>query len=97
MTRSLFPEREEPRPPPQLIDGEEEWLVEEILDERNRYRKKEYLVKWKGYLEPNWQPASNVEECEALDRYLAKVARQPDEVARQRKRSRRGRGGDVTR
>ena len=39
------------RPPPDLVDGEEEYEVEEILDSRKhgRGRKIQYLVKWKGY------------------------------------------------
>jgi Chromo (CHRromatin Organisation MOdifier) domain len=39
------------RPPPGLVDGEEEYEIEKILDSR-RYRrgcKLQYLVKWKGY------------------------------------------------
>ena len=41
------------RPPPDLIDGEEEYEVEEILQSRRfgRGRKVQYLVKWKGYPE----------------------------------------------
>ena len=41
------------RPPPDLIDGEEEYEVEEILQSRKagRGRKVQYLVKWKGYPE----------------------------------------------
>ena len=39
------------QPPPDLVDGEEEYKVEEILDSRKhgRGRKVQYLVKWKGY------------------------------------------------
>ena len=39
------------QPPPDLINGEEEYEVEEILDSRRngRGRKVQYLVKWKGY------------------------------------------------
>jgi hypothetical protein len=36
-------------PPPDLIDGEEEWEVEEILEDQQYRRKKQYLVRWKGY------------------------------------------------
>jgi Chromo (CHRromatin Organisation MOdifier) domain len=36
-------------PPPDLIDGEEEWEVEEILGDRQYWHKKQYLVRWKGY------------------------------------------------
>jgi len=31
------------------VDREEEYLVEEILEERNKWRTREYLVKWLGY------------------------------------------------
>ena len=41
------------RPPPDLIDGEEEYKVEEVLQSQRfgRGRKVQYLVKWKGYPE----------------------------------------------
>jgi hypothetical protein len=39
------------RPTPELIDGEEEYSVEKILDSRQfgRRRRLQYLVKWEGY------------------------------------------------
>jgi len=39
------------RPPPDLIDNEEEYEVEKILDSQQFGRgcKKQYLIKWKGY------------------------------------------------
>ncbi|PFH44945.1 hypothetical protein AMATHDRAFT_123521, partial [Amanita thiersii Skay4041] len=38
------------KPPPELIDGEEEWEVEEVLDSQvRRGGTLEFLVKWKGY------------------------------------------------
>ena len=54
----LTPYRETPthdpnyqRPPPDLVDREEEYEVERILDSRQfgRGRKLQYLIKWKGY------------------------------------------------
>ena len=57
-TDLLTPYRETPthgpnyqRPPPDLIDGEEEYEVEKILDSRRfgRTKKLQYLVKWRGY------------------------------------------------
>ena len=37
------------RPPPDLVGEEEQYEVEQVLDERNygRWKKKQYLVKWK--------------------------------------------------
>ncbi|SRR6266702_1383696 len=39
------------KPPPDLVDGEEEYEVEKILDswQFSRGHKLQYLVKWKGY------------------------------------------------
>jgi len=38
-------------PPPDIIEGEPEWEVEQILQSRRfgRTKKKQYLVRWKGY------------------------------------------------
>src|SRR5882757_1405492 len=38
-------------PPPDIIEGEEEWEVEQILGKRvfGRSQKLQYLVRWKGY------------------------------------------------
>jgi hypothetical protein len=51
-----------PPPFPEIVDGEEEWVVEEILDSRMINRKLRYLVKWKDFgIEHNsWEPWDNV-------------------------------------
>jgi len=38
-------------PPPDILEGEPEWEVEKILKERSfgHWKKKQYLVRWKGY------------------------------------------------
>jgi len=38
-------------PPPEIVEGEEEWEIEKILKEcfHGRWKKKQYLVRWKGY------------------------------------------------
>ena len=38
-----------PPPLPEMIDGKEEWIVEEILDSKMMNRKLCYLVKWEGF------------------------------------------------
>ena len=58
-TDSLEGHRQEP-PPPILIDGEEEWLVEEILDSQKIRGSLNYLVKWIGSDNPTWQPAADI-------------------------------------
>ena len=59
-----------PRPPPlpEIIDGEEEWVVEEILDSKMMNRKLRYLVKWEGFgVEHNsWEPWDNLHAPERV-------------------------------
>jgi len=54
--------RKRPAPPPVVIDGEQEYEVEAILDVRKRYGKTQYLVSWKGYgpEENLWLPEDNL-------------------------------------
>ena len=61
------------RPPAILVDDQFEWEVDEILDDKVRYRKKQYLVKWKGFPieESTWEPEENLENAqEILQDYL---------------------------
>lgn len=51
------------RPEPEIAeDGKPEYEVEDILDSRIRYRKLQYLVRWKGYgpEENSWEPVDNL-------------------------------------
>jgi hypothetical protein len=51
-----------PPPPPELIDGEEHYEVEQVLNSRWHRNRLEYLVKWKGYgyEENSWVPESQM-------------------------------------
>jgi len=46
---------------PVEAEGEEEYVVEEILDSCLRCNKLEFLVKWEGYMNENnlWEPEDN--------------------------------------
>ena len=46
-----------PRPPPELMEGEEVYKIESILCHRRRGCGYQYLLKWKGYpiAEANWE------------------------------------------
>src|SRR6266403_320800 len=61
------------RPPPDLIEGEEEYEVEWIVAHRMFERSKslQYLVKWKGYPESDnsWEPADQVHAPDLVKRY----------------------------
>src|SRR6266478_4932778 len=60
-------------PPPDLIEGEEEYEVERIVAHRKFGRSKclQYLVKWKGYPESDnsWEPADQVHAPDLVKRY----------------------------
>ncbi|THH01893.1 hypothetical protein EW145_g6834 [Phellinidium pouzarii] len=47
-------------PPPVVLDNEEEYEVDEILDSHIHRGKLQYLVKWTGYMDPTWQPERDV-------------------------------------
>ena len=64
-----YPGQLQPPPPPVEVDGEEEWLVDDILDARIRYRNLQYLVKWTGYDQPAWEDATNVNGLQAVDNF----------------------------
>lgn len=69
----LFPSRELERPEPVLVDEEEEWFVERIIDERKGRSGMEYLVRYAGYgaEEDRWLRRADVEDLEALDSWLS--------------------------
>ena len=60
-----------PQPPPELIDGEEEYKVETIIADRQHRCKKQYLVKWLGYphSENSWVDARDLHTPELLAEY----------------------------
>jgi hypothetical protein len=56
---NILPGREQPEPPPEEIEGEEEWEVKEVLDSKIVRGRLRYLVDWEGYSEDqrSWEPA----------------------------------------
>jgi len=60
--------RTSPPPLPEIVDGEEEWVVEDILDSQMVNWKLCYLVKWEGFsVEHNsWEPWDNVNAPELV-------------------------------
>ena len=56
------------KPPPDLIDAEEEYEVESIINHRRRYGKIQYLIRWKGYplSDSSWEPTSNLTHAKSL-------------------------------
>ena len=76
---ATFPQRDgDDRPPPAFVEaGEEHYLVEKLLEERTRgqgrSRRREFLVKWKGYpyYEATWEPESNLTGLDAYQEFIA--------------------------
>ena len=61
------------RPPPDLVDGEEEFEVEQILNmkQMGRGHKTHYLVKWKGYptSDNSQEPEKNLNSDELIAKF----------------------------
>jgi hypothetical protein len=68
LDRSLHPQPTPP--PPVVVDNQQEYEAEEILDSRLFRHSLQYLVKWKGYhiTESTWEPASNLKNSPSLVR-----------------------------
>ena len=58
-------------PAPELIDGQPEWEVEQILRVRRYRRQVQYLIRWKGFSEAHdsWEPASNVHADKLIEEF----------------------------
>lgn len=75
-----------------MDDGTEEYYVETILNHKlTRDKKLKLLVKWKGYMQPTWEPASELEDTGAYDNYLADndVTKPSNRPSRTHRRQRR--------
>jgi Chromo (CHRromatin Organisation MOdifier) domain len=83
-----FPSQEKKhlRPPPEIIDNDEEYEIEEILDSRIRRNKLYYLVHWLGYArdEDSWIPATETDHCQDLVKAFHKAHPRAPTAARLR-------------
>jgi hypothetical protein len=71
--------------PPIEVEGEPEFMVEEILDSRLRRNKLEFLVKWEGYTDENnsWEPEDNCRNArDAIRDFYDKYPNAPRRIAR---------------
>jgi Chromo (CHRromatin Organisation MOdifier) domain len=64
------------QPPPEIINGQEEYKVEQIMNSRRmgRARKLQYLLCWKGYshAHDSWQDTTEVHAPELVQEYQAR-------------------------
>jgi len=71
----LFPSRASQPPGPIITeDGLEEYFIDSIIDEKRCGRGWRYLVRWVGFgpEHDEWKSGTEVDDCEALDRWLDK-------------------------
>ena len=72
------------QPAPVIIEGEEEWEVECILNKRKVRGKDKYLVRWKGFTAESdmWEGRENLENVkEAIEEYEKEYRRDMEDVA----------------
>ena len=73
-------------PPPELIDNEEEYEVEQIINHRHHGRccQLQYLICWKGYsaADDTWEPADQVNANELVRSYHAKHVKEEGHKSR---------------
>lgn len=62
-----------PQPPPDIIEGTEEYEIEAIIAHRGNHQRRQYLVKWAGYpdSENQWMPTRELTRnaIDILNRY----------------------------
>jgi len=82
---SRYSNRHRPPPPPEEVEGQENWEVELVADSRRNKGKKrvEYLVFWKGFPpeQATWEPWENLEGTaeEAVKEFHKGIPRKPRE------------------
>lgn len=79
-----FPGRDPPQPGPVVtVDGQDEWMVEKLVDRKRCGRGWRFLVRWVGYgpESDSWIPGSEALELSAYDDWLKE--NDPDEFARE--------------
>ena len=61
------------QPPPELVEGEEEYVVNQIMNSRchGRNKKLQFLIHWEGYssAHDSWEDVADVHAPEKLEEY----------------------------
>ena len=74
------------QPLPVIIEGEEEWEVERILNKRRIRGKDKFLVRWKGFTAESdtWEGRENLKNAQvAIEEFEREYRRDMEDVARQ--------------
>ena len=61
-------------PTPELVDGQPEWEVEQVLSVRQHQHQVQYLIRWKGFSEAHdsWELATDVHAEELIQEFYKK-------------------------
>ena len=83
-----FPQQLRPEEsPPEIINGEEEYLVETILNQRKHHGRTQYHVKWTSYDNPTWESEESLQNAKDLVKaLLARHTNRSRKTAAPRKR-----------
>ncbi|XP_077155200.1 uncharacterized protein LOC143817594 [Ranitomeya variabilis] len=68
-----------PPPQPVVIDEQEQFVVEEIIDSRIRRNRLQYLIRWQGYPpeEDSWEPVENINAQQKISRFHQRFPEKP--------------------
>ena len=71
-------------PKPVIIEGEEEFEMEKIINKRTVRGKEKFLVRWKGYMaeEDTWESRENLENAKELVEEFEREYREENEELR---------------
>jgi len=83
-------------PPPDIIEGEPEWEVEQIISERRYRNKKQFLIRWKDYspAHDSWTDEADIHAPELIKQYYEasqNISQPSNTITQQGRRSRRSR------
>jgi hypothetical protein len=64
-------------PHPVEVEGDSEYQVERVEDSCVYWNQLQYLVRWTGYDQMTWEPATDIDGLEAIDVFHEKHPRKP--------------------
>lgn len=78
-----FPGRILPPPDAVEIDGQEQFVIEKILDSRIFRNRLQYLIKWQGYgsEENSWEPVNNINAPRLIRQFHQRYPERPSQVS----------------
>jgi len=88
------------QPAPVIIEGEEEWEVERILNKQKIREKNKYLVQWKGFTAESdtWEERENLGNTkEAIEEFEKEYRQDMEDIRKQEREKGMFRRGELPR